>query len=75
MQLAYRSAALVAAACLFSVAAQAAAPAPKSKEGYLTDKAGNIVTSKTTGLCIRTKSWTPENADPACLAKTRATKQ
>ncbi|MGE5639857.1 MAG: hypothetical protein ACM30H_07150 [Clostridia bacterium] len=74
MHLAYRTAALLAAACLLSAAAQAAAPAPKSKEGYLTDKAGNIVTSKTTGLCIRTKSWTAENADPACMAKTNATK-
>ena len=75
MQLAYRSAALVAAAGLFSLAAQAAAPAPKSKVGYLTDKSGNIVTMKNTGLCVRTKHWTPENADPACLAKANATKR
>jgi hypothetical protein len=74
MHFAYRSAALVAAACLLSAAAHAATPSPKTKEGYLTDKAGNIVTSKTTGLCMRTKSWTAENADPACLAKTNATK-
>ncbi len=45
------------------------AQAQMSKVGYLTDKSGNIITSKTTGHCIRTKHWTPENADAACRAK------
>lgn len=59
-------AAALALACLSSAPAQAASG---SKEGYLTDKAGNIVTSKTTGLCVRTKQWTLQNADPECLKR------
>jgi hypothetical protein len=61
--------AAIALAGLFGTPAQAA-----GKEGYLTDKAGNIVVSKTTGLCMRTKSWTPQNADPECMRKSNATK-
>ena len=56
--------ATLALAGLFGTPAQAA-----GKEGYLTDKAGNIIVSKTTGLCIRTKSWTPQNADAECMRK------
>jgi hypothetical protein len=50
------------------------APAQAGTEGYLTDKAGKIIVSKTTGLCVRTKHWTPQNADPECMKKTSATK-
>ena len=56
--------AMLALAGLFGTPAQAA-----GKEGYLTDKAGNIIVSKTTGLCIRTKHWTPQNADAECMRK------
>ena len=61
------SIAAIAAFASLALPAQAA-----DKSGYLTDKAGNIVTSKTTGLCYRTKEWTPQNADPACMAKAKA---
>jgi hypothetical protein len=50
-------------------AAPASQAADKSNGGYLTDKAGNIVTIKSSGHCIRTKEWTKETADAACLAK------
>ena len=50
-----------------------AAPAAQAtdKSGYLTDKSGNIVTTKSS-LCIRTKSWSDKNADPGCMAKAKA---
>jgi hypothetical protein len=62
-------AALAALVSSFALPAQAA-----DKSGYLTDKSGNIITSKTTGLCVRTKEWTAENADAACMAKSKSSK-
>lgn len=61
------SIAAIAAFVSFALPAQAA-----DKSGYLTDKAGNIITSKTTGLCIRTKEWTADKADAACMAKSKS---
>ncbi len=55
------------AAC--ALAGLFSAPAQAGNEGYLTDKSGNIIVSKTTGLCVRSKAWTPQNADPECLKK------
>jgi hypothetical protein len=61
------SIAAIAAFVSFALPTQAA-----DKSGYLTDKAGNIVTSKTTGLCIRTKEWTSDKADAGCMAKSKS---
>jgi len=33
-------------------------------QGYLLDQNMNIVTSATTGLCVRTSDWTPARAGP-----------
>src|SRR5260221_9223048 len=35
-------------------------------QGYLNDTAGNVVTSSTTGLCVRTSDWTPARAITQC---------
>jgi hypothetical protein len=60
------SIAAIAALVSFALPSQAA-----DKSGYLTDKAGNIVTTKS-GICMRTKEWTPQNADATCMAKSKA---
>lgn len=59
---------MAAIAALVSFAAPSAQAADKS--GYLTDKAGNPVQTKSG--CVRTKSWTMQNADEACLRKAKA---
>jgi OmpA-OmpF porin, OOP family len=44
----------------------AAAMAQDAKnQGYLLDLNGNVVTSSTTGLCVRTSDWTPARAAAA----------
>ena len=35
-------------------------------QGYLLDQNMNIVTSATTGLCVRTSDWTPARAVAQC---------
>ena len=60
------SIAATAALVSFALPSQAA-----DKSGYLTDKAGNIVTTKS-GLCMRTKEWTEQKADAGCLAKSKS---
>lgn len=66
---------LLSMAALAALVSFAAAPAQAAdKSGYLTDKAGNIVTSKTTGLCIRSKEWSSSTADSGCMAKAKGSK-
>jgi hypothetical protein len=60
------SIAAIAALVSFALPSQAA-----DKSGYLTDKAGNIVTTKS-GICMRTKEWTEQNADSTCMAKSKS---
>ena len=60
------SIAAIAALVSFALPSQAA-----DKSGYLTDKAGNIVTTKS-GICLRTKEWTAQNADATCMAKSKS---
>ena len=38
-------------------------------QGYLVDVNGNVVTSATTGLCVRTSDWTPARAAAAAACK------
>ena len=41
--------------------------ADSKNQGYLVDAiTGNIVTSATTGLCVRTSDWTPARAVAQC---------
>ncbi len=51
------------------VVAAAFAPAAMAQDaknqGYLLDLNGNVVTSATTGLCVRTSDWTPARAAAA----------
>jgi hypothetical protein len=58
----------VAAAVSLAAVLAPVAQAAGSSKPYLTDKAGNIVMTKT-GSCIRTKDWTAKTADQACMAK------
>jgi hypothetical protein len=60
------SIAALAAFASLALPAQAA-----DKSGYVTDKAGNIVTTKS-GLCMRTKEWSEQTADATCLAKSKS---
>jgi len=40
--------------------------AQAKNQGYLLDTASNVVTSSTTGLCVRTSDWTPARAIEQC---------
>ncbi len=43
--------------------------ADAKNQGYLLDLGGNVVTSSTTGLCVRTSDWTPARAAAAAACK------
>src|SRR3972149_4837746 len=55
------------------VVAAAFAPSAMAQDaknqGYLVDVNGNVVTSSTTGLCVRTSDWTPARAAAAAACK------
>ncbi len=55
------------------VVAAAFAPSAMAQDaknqGYLVDGNGNVVTSSTTGLCLRTSDWTPARAAAAAACK------
>ena len=54
------------------VAAAFAPPAmaqDAKNQGYLLDINGNVVTSSTTGLCVRTSDWTPARAAAAAACQ------
>jgi hypothetical protein len=40
------------------------------EDGYIVDKSGKIVKSSK-GYCVRTRSWSEQKADAACLATTK----
>ncbi|MBI2293826.1 MAG: OmpA family protein [Betaproteobacteria bacterium] len=55
------------------VVAAAFAPSAMAQDaknqGYLVDVNGNVVTSSTTGLCVRSSDWTPARAAAAAACK------
>ena len=59
------------------VVAAAFAPSAMAQDtknqGYLVDVNGNVVTSSTTGLCVRTSDWTPARAAAAAACNMRPT--
>jgi OOP family OmpA-OmpF porin len=59
--------AIVATSAALSPAALLAQDA--KNQGYLLDLNGNVVTSSTTGLCVRTSDWTPARAAAAAACQ------
>ena len=60
-----RATAIVALAPLLMITV--AYGADTKNQGYLTDRNGNIVTTRS-GLCMRTREGTPNRADKQCKA-------
>jgi OOP family OmpA-OmpF porin len=57
--------AFAAFACLVALYPSALMAQDAKNQGYLLDPNGNVVTSSTTGLCVRTSDWTPARAAAA----------
>ena len=53
----------------FSFLPIAAIAQDAKNQGYLLDLNGNVVTSSTTGLCVRTSDWTPARAAAAAACQ------
>ena len=53
----------------FSFLPAAALAQDAKNQGYLLDPNGNVVTSSTTGLCVRTSDWTPARAAAAAACQ------
>ena len=53
-------------AAIFALSSAIALAQDAKNQGYLLDQNMNIVTSATTGLCVRTSDWTPARAVAQC---------
>jgi OOP family OmpA-OmpF porin len=66
MQLMQRRALTGLAFAAVMLPASAVLAAGAKNQGYLVDTQSNVVTSSTTGLCVRTSEWTPARAIAQC---------